>query len=249
MVITLDEERNLGRCLASVQWAPERIVVDSGSSDRTRQLASTFGALVLERPWTGYGPQKNFGIDRATQPWVLSIDADEEVTPELADEIRETLSGPVPVVAFRLHRPTFFLGRALGHYGRARTDPGHIRLFRRDAGRFDDRLVHETVRVDGPTGWLVAPLLHYSYPSLSAYWQKIQRYADLEARERAARSHIGGNRWVRAAGKFAWMLVARHGILDGVPAWIWIAGQAYQEWLATTATKRLRRAPAPVLSR
>jgi glycosyltransferase involved in cell wall biosynthesis len=231
VVITQNEERNIVCCLSSVKWAPDRIVVDSGSSDRTAQLAEEVGARVFQRPWTGYGPQKNFGIERATQGWILSIDADEEVTPALANEIEQTLAHDTAQVAFRLYRPTFFLGRALQHYGRAPADPGQIRLFRKDAGWFDRRLVHETVKVVGPVGWLAAPLLHHSYPSLATYWTKIHRYARLETLERANRRMAWRNRWVRAVGKLVWMLFVRRGILDGPPAWLWIAGQAYQEWL------------------
>jgi glycosyltransferase involved in cell wall biosynthesis len=232
VVITRDEEANIERCLNSVRWASERIVVDGGSRDRTVALARELGASVLLRPWPGYGPQKNFGIEQATQPWILSIDADEEVTPALATEIQETLANDVAPVAFRLHRPTFFLGKSLGHYGRAARDPGFIRLFWKDAGRFDSRLVHETVQVRGTVGWLEQPLLHHSYPNLASYWRKIHRYAELEARERRQSGRSGANRWLRAPAKLAWMLVWRHGLLDGPHAWLWIAGQAYQEWLS-----------------
>jgi glycosyltransferase involved in cell wall biosynthesis len=231
VVITRDEERNIVRCLSSVEWARERIVVDSGSSDRTAQLAQELGARVFQHSWAGYGPQKNFGIAQATQRWILSIDADEEVTPQLACEIEQRLACDTPLVAFRLHRPTFFLGRPLRHYGRAPADPGQVRLFRKDSGRFDHRMVHETVKVSGPVGWLTAPLLHHSYPSVGTYWAKIHRYARLEALERANRRPNWWGRLVRATGKLVWMLLVRHGIFDGPPAWLWIAGQAYQEWL------------------
>jgi (heptosyl)LPS beta-1,4-glucosyltransferase len=233
VVITKDEERNIERCLSSVRWAAERVVVDCGSTDRTVELAASLGTRVFQRPWPGYGPQKNFGIEQATQPWILSIDADEEVTPALGAEIQQIVSRDGPEAAFRLYRPTYFMGTPLRHYGRVRRDPGQIRLFRKDLGRFNRRRVHETVEVEGPIGWLHAPLLHYSYPSLRRYWTKIHRYAELEAAERAGRAAPVGNRWLRAAGKLAWMLLVRRGIFDGPPAWLWIAGQAYQEWLAT----------------
>lgn len=231
VIITRDEERNIVRCLSSVQWAAERIVVDSHSSDRTVELARCQGAWVFQRSWPGYGPQKNFGIEQATQPWILSLDADEVVTPELAVEIEQLLTGQPAEAGFRLYRPTFFMGRPLRHYGRTRAEPGQIRLFRKAAGRFDHRSVHETVQVSGPIGWLTAPLLHFSYPNLRTYWVKIHTYAPLEAHERAKRGAAWSNRWMRATGKLVWMLMVRGGILDGPPAWLWIAGQAYQEWL------------------
>jgi glycosyltransferase involved in cell wall biosynthesis len=241
VVIAKDEEHNISRCLSSVQWVAERIVVDAGSSDRTEELARDMKARVFRHPWSGYGPQKNFGIELATQPWILSIDADEEVTPALATEITEKLAHRLPEVGFRVHVPTFFLGRPLGHYGRASSDPGHIRLFRTDAGRFDRRRVHEIVQVAGPVGWLNAPVLHHCYPRVRTYWRKIHQYAHLEAHERAISGLAARNRWAHAAGKLGWMLVIRGGLIDGPPAWLWIAGQAYQEWLTVTETNRLIR--------
>lgn len=241
VVITKNEERNIGRCLKSVRWAPETIVVDACSIDRTPELAGELGARVFRQEWPGYGAQKNFGIAQATQPWILSIDADEEVSPQLAAEIQERLTQDVPESAFRLLVPTYFMGRPLRHYGRARRDPGHVRLFRKDRGRFDNRIVHEQVRVNGEVGILRGPVLHYCYPDQGTYWRKIHYYAHLEAQDRGSRDGLQGNRWVRAAGKLIWMLVLRRGLLDGPAAWLWIAGQAYQEWLIATEASRLRR--------
>ncbi len=240
VVITKDEQGNIARCLNSVRWAEERIVVDANSEDRTRDIARGLGARVFERAWAGYGPQKNFGLDQATQPWILNVDADEEVTPELAAEIEKRLSGSPAESAFRVYIPTYFMGKVLGHYGRARDEPGHVRLFRKDAGRFDDRRVHEAVQARGRVGWLDCSILHHSYPSVETYWRKIHHYAHLEAEERVLRGRAG-NRWFRSAGKLLWMLFWRRGILDGVHATVWICGQAYQEWLTATEANRLLR--------
>jgi glycosyltransferase involved in cell wall biosynthesis len=239
VVITKNEEANIERCLAGVTWVPEVIVVDADSHDRTAAIARQLGAHVLKREWSGYSAQKNYGIDQATQPWVLSVDADEVVTPALAKEIEQMLLEPQHD-AYRIFRPTYFMGRPLHHYGRGK-EPGHVRLFRRGAGRFDGRLVHETVRIDGPIGTLHAPLLHYSYPTVASYWRKLHQYGPLEAQERLLHGSPRGGRWVRAVGKLGWMLIVRRGIVDGPHAWVWIAGQAYQEWLATGQAARLRR--------
>jgi (heptosyl)LPS beta-1,4-glucosyltransferase len=239
VVITRNEEANIERCLASVRWAAEVIVVDAESTDRTAEIAGRSGARVVSREWSGYSAQKNFGIEQGTHRWVFSLDADEVVTPNLAKEIEETLLVP-QYNAYRLYRPTFFMGRALHHYGRG-AEPGHVRLFRGEAGRFDGRLVHESVRVTGPIGTLRAPLLHYSYPSVRSYLRKIHQYAPLEAQERLLNGSPRGGRWLRGIGKLGWMLILRRGIMDGPHAWVWIAGQAYQEWLATGQTARLRR--------
>ncbi len=243
-MITKDEEQQIERCLGSLQWTAEIILVDSHSRDRTVELAQRLGARVMQREWPGYARQKNFALEQASQPWVLSVDADEEVTPALATEIEATIRQDGSAVAYRLSRPTYFLGRPLRHYGRARQDPGQIRLFRKGCGRFDDRLVHERVQVNGPIGVLRAPLQHYSYPSVASYWKKIHRYARLEAQERAARGNVSAHRWARALGKLLWMLFWRRGVLDGPHAWIWIAGQAFQEWLTIGLTTRLDREEA-----
>jgi glycosyltransferase involved in cell wall biosynthesis len=240
VVITKDEERNIERCLRSVDWAADTVVVDAHSTDLTREKAMALGARVVERDWPGYGPQKNFGVSLTANAWVLNLDADEEVTSELAAEIGQVVRNQ----QYKAHRvliPTYFMGRPLKHYGRAPRDPGHIRLFHKDFARFDSRLVHEVVDVDGPVGWLKAPILHYSYPTVGTYWRKIHYYADLEAHERADSWPSLGNRWVRFVGKLGWMLGIRRGIFDGPSAWLWIAGQAYQDWLATSQAARLRR--------
>ena len=172
---------------------------------------------------------------------MLSVDADERVSPELAKEIAANLASAPSFDAFRIHVPTYFMGRPLAHYGRASEDPGHIRLFRKSKARFDDRAVHESVVVDGPVGWLRQPINHFCYPTLATYWKKIHYYAPLEANARVAKAGPNGNRLYRSLGKFAWMMFARGGLLDGPSAWLWIAGQAYQEWLTVAEMSRLKR--------
>lgn len=242
-MISKDEEPNIERCLRSVEWASERIVIDAYSRDRTVELARACGARVIQREWAGYATQKNFAIQQASQPWIFSLDADEEVSPPLAREMQLALATDGPNVAYRVFVPTHFLGKWLRHYGRARRDPGHVRIFQRGRAYFEDRQVHECLVVEGPVGTLQNPLYHYCYrpPALRSYWRKIHLYAQLEAAERLNRSPVWGNRWARGMGKFAWMLLLRRGLVDGPRAWVWIAGQSYQEWLVTGEVKRLRR--------
>jgi glycosyltransferase involved in cell wall biosynthesis len=243
VVIAQNEERMIQKCLDSVDWAAERIVVDGYSHDQTAELASRAGALVLQRTWSGFADQKSYGLRQATQPWILSLDADEQVTPSLAAEVRNVIASERQEAAFRIRIPLYFMGRELGHYGRTRSDPGEIKLFRRGRGRFDSAIVHERVVVDGEVGSLSGKILNDSYPdpALRSYRRKIHRYAELEAQQRA-RSGRTGNRWIRAAGKLAWMLFMRRGILDGPRAWIWISGQGYMEWLVTGRCNELLRA-------
>ena len=243
VVITLNEETMVERCLSSLSWTREVIVVDALSTDRTAEIATAMGARVFRRPWPGYAAQKSFGVAQATQPWILNVDADEVVVPELADEIEALLDGDVEEVAFSIRIPLYFLGRELGHYGRAAQDPGHVRLFRKDQAGYDDSPVHELVVTDGRVGWLRNKIHHDSYPKpeLRSYWQKINHYARLEAQVRASGGSAGGNRWGRAIGRLGWMLLVRKGLLDGPAAWVWIAGQAYQDWLTTSTAAKLSR--------
>jgi hypothetical protein len=203
------------------------------------------GARVFKREWPGYVAQKNFAVAQATQPWILNIDADEEVTEGLAREIRRRLANNPAESAFVIRIPLRMFGRNLGHYGRAATDPGHVRFFKKGRASFDGGLVHEALRFEGPVGVLDGIIIHESYPKpvLRSYWRKIRHYAALEASDRAALRDARGNRWVRALAKLGWMLVVRAGILRGPAAWVWILGQAYQEWLTTgLAARQLRTA-------
>jgi hypothetical protein len=244
LVITKNEEEKIERCLESVRWAPEVIVVDALSKDQTAQLAERMGARVFQREWPGYSAQKNFGIEQATQPWILSIDADERVPWALAREIQERVPC-ASEAAFTVRIPVYFLGKELGHYFRRSAE--YVRLFRQDCGRFNQVPVHESVEVTGPIGRLQAPLFHDSYPhpTVRSYWRKIHYYSDLEAWDIAVRGHTWGgrldNRWLRAIGRLGWMLIIRGGLLDGPKAWVWIAGQIYQEWLRSGKATRFRQ--------
>jgi glycosyltransferase involved in cell wall biosynthesis len=240
VVITKNEESNIARCLESVVWAPDRVVVDAHSTDATVRIAESLGARVFLREWEGYAAQKSFAAAQARQPWVLSLDADEIVTSELAAEIERVLKANLEESAFSIQIPLYFLGRTLGHYGRARRNPGQVRLFRKSEGRFDGRVVHEAVVVSGSIGMLASPIFHDSYPEgVRTYWRKIHQYARLEARARIAEGRTPGHPWLRAFGRLGWQLVVRHGLLHGPAAWIWISGQAYQEWLTTRLSSPL----------
>jgi glycosyltransferase involved in cell wall biosynthesis len=226
VIITYNEEANLGRTLESVMplvcdGKGEILVMDSGSTDRTVEIARSFGAKVFIEEWKGFAAQKNSAIDKATGDWILSLDADEEVSPDLANEICTTLTNQyvrenaqgvpasaadlvgailqvqresgIPLTRFIfgywLKRKNFFLGRRI-KYGGFWPDP-KLRLFRNGAGRFEDRAVHEDVRLEGPEGSLDNALLHHSYPTLSDYIDHMNRYSSLGAEMVVADS--GGN--------------------------------------------------------
>ncbi len=225
-IITCNEELNLARTLDSVRWADEIIVVDSGSADRTVAIARSFGARVFERPWPGFAAQKNFALAQCTGAWILSLDADEELSPELQRQIRTLLTTNPPVDAFRLNRRNLFLGRWIKHGGFY--PDSKLRLFRRAAASFsqspafEDRPVHETIVFDGAAQTLDYDLIHHAYPTLAGYLEHMDRYSTLGAgmlvgKGRFSRSWITFFLRVLYVPQltFSWNYFVRLGFLDG----------------------------------
>lgn len=170
-------------CLASVRFADQIVVVDSGSTDNTVAIAQAAGAQVLQtQDWPGFGMQKNRALDLATGDWVLSIDADERVTDELAAQIQAAMLSQ-QTAAFHLPRLTQFCGKWIHHCG---WTPDYVlRLFKRGSARFSDDLVHERlIQSQGTSEKLKAPILHYSYPTPSQYWRKLDQYSQAWAQQR-----------------------------------------------------------------
>jgi len=225
VVITFNEEANIGRTLESVQslvsgGKGEIIVVDSGSTDRTVEIAKSFGAQVFIEEWKGYAAQKNSAIDKASGEWILSLDADESLESGLADAIRPLTSRPhgeVALAGYRLPRKNFFLGRWIRHGG-FWPDP-KLRLFRRGSGRFESRLVHEDVQINGQTGRIMSgALIHNSYPTLSDYIDHMNRYSSLGAEMLVAKGKVGFsflNIVARPFFTFIYNYFFRLGFLDG----------------------------------
>lgn len=215
-ILTRNECHNIAECIASVQSiASQIVVVDNASTDGTTDIARAAGAEVHVTPdWPGFGPQKNRALAHATQPWVLSLDADERVTPELARDIAAAIARS-DRAGYRMPRLSQFLGRWVRHCG---WYPDYVlRLFRRDTGRFSDNLVHERVIVDGEIGTLAHHLLHYSYTEARQVEDKVQRYARAGAKEMALR----GKRvsplkpWINGGWAFVRTYLLRRGFLDG----------------------------------
>ena len=215
VVITLNEEDRIRDCLASVTWADEIVVVDAGSEDKTVALAREFTDHVVIHPWQGFAVQKNFGIDRATGDWILSLDADEQVEPALRDEILGVLDAPAAIDGYRIARRNIMWGRWIRH-GRLYPDR-QLRLFRRGRGRFLERAVHESVTVDGSVGRLAAPLLHQSYRDVGDFLRRADRYSTLAADEwaRGDRRFRPTELLTAPLGRFLSMYVLHRGFLDG----------------------------------
>jgi glycosyltransferase involved in cell wall biosynthesis len=216
VIITLNEEANLARTLASVSWADETVVLDSGSTDRTREIAESFHANFIVEPWQGFAAQKNFAMAKATGDWILSLDADEEVEPALSVEIRAAIAANPSVAGFWIPRKNFFLGRWMRHGG-FYPDP-KLRLFRRGRGQFEDRLVHEDIRLDGASARLENHLLHRAYPTLTSYIEHMNRYSTLGAQMSSAKRQEGFSFIdivVRPKVTFLYNYFLRLGFLDG----------------------------------
>ena len=215
LVTTFNEEATLPLCLASVDWADEILVVDSGSTDRTVEIAREHGARVLEHPYESPARQKNWALPRCAHEWVLILDADERVTPELAEEIRDLLARGPAADGHWIRRVNLFLGRPMRHGG-WETDKV-IRLVHRDRARYDDRLVHEEIDLPGPLPVLRHPLVHETFRSFDQYWPKVDRYARWWAEQAFAKGRRTGAAGVlgHAIARFLKMYVLRRGFLDG----------------------------------
>lgn len=214
-IIALNEEENIRDCLESVSWADEIIVSDSGSTDRTVDICKAFGAKVHQDEWLGFGAQKNLCASRAANAWVLNIDADERVGPELREEIREVMSGSGGKVGYFIPRKNFFGKRWIRHCG---WYPDHnLRLYRKDAGAFSDRRVHEAVDATGPVGYLRNPLVHLTYRDVSDYLSRMDRYSTLAAEEMHARGKSSRvtDLVFRPPFTFFKMFILRRGFLEG----------------------------------
>ena len=220
IIITKNEEHNIRRCLDSVKWADEIILIDSQSTDKTVEIAMGYGAKIYSPEWRGYGPAKQEGVKKATGEWILSIDADEEVTPELAEEIKKTLKAENSYNGYLINRHTNFLGKWINHCG---WYPDYLlRLFRKESGNFNDALIHEKVEINGKTRELKAELLHYSYPNLETYLERFNRYTTLGAEVAFAKGKKARNFDIvfRPFVSFIDHFITHQGFQDGLEGFI-----------------------------
>jgi glycosyltransferase involved in cell wall biosynthesis len=216
IVITRNEADVIARCLESVAWADEIIVLDTASTDGTPDIARKLKATVAtSSDWPGFGPQKNRALDLATGDWVLALDADEWVTPGLRFEIERAIAAPDHLPAYRLPRSSSYCGRFMRHSG---WWPDHVtRLFKRGAARFSDDLVHERLIVDGVVGTLYEPLQHEAIVDLDDALVKMNAYSTAGARmqlKRDKKATLAGAVW-HGAWTFFRTYALRAGFLDG----------------------------------
>jgi glycosyltransferase involved in cell wall biosynthesis len=217
-IITKNEAENLRSCLQSVAFAGQIVVVDSGSTDATLQIASEFGCDIYSESWRGFGPQKQLAIDRCSQSWILVLDADERIPPETAAAIKDIVTGlNIKEAGFSFPRKNYFQSRWIKHAG---WWPDRIiRLFRKETGRMTTATVHEAVEVKGLVGFLDVPIEHFTECRLSKIIQKIDNYSTLGAEEafkEGKRSSIC-SAFLRAFFTFFQDYLFRGGIFDGMP--------------------------------
>ena len=218
-IITLNEETNIVRTLTSVKdIADEIIVVDSGSTDQTVALARAHGAKVFIEPWKGFAPQKNSSLAKATCDWILSLDADEEASPELAASIKKLLASSTPpqFAGYTMNRRNLYMKRWIkraGYY----PDP-KLRLIKRGAAEFELRAVHEDMKMAGPLGHLEGDMIHHAYPTLESFIEHANRYSTLGAQMVVEKRPVGFsfiNIVLRPLVRFIYSYIFRGGFLDG----------------------------------
>jgi len=232
LIITKNEEKNLPACLESVRGlVDEMVLVDNHSQDRTLEIARSFTDKIFQRPLTGYAEQKQFGLEQCRSEWILNLDADERLSPELRQEIQACLQNSrIRENGYSVPFEVHFMGKALrfGRPGRER----HVRLFRRSLARYAGLRVHEKVAIPDPVGFLRHPIVHRPYPGFQIYLEKLNRYTTMAAQEkyefgeRFSWRHHGLLPW-----KFFQEYVLERGCLDGVAGLVWSALSAYYHWM------------------
>jgi glycosyltransferase involved in cell wall biosynthesis len=226
IIVCFNEEENIRACLESVAWCDEIVVVDSHSTDRTLEIARQFTDRVFVRNWPGYREQKQFALDQARHEWVLNLDADERVSPELRGEIQRGLAAAAPdLEGFWIPRLVYYLGR-WWHRGGWYPDY-RLRLFRRDKAWWGGTNPHEKVLVAGKTRRLSGNLLHFTYADVSRHLKTVNHLTDISAVETAKRSQSVGvsELVVRPAWRFLRSLFVDRGVLEGWPG-VFVAGTA-----------------------
>jgi glycosyltransferase involved in cell wall biosynthesis len=233
IVITRNEEESLPLCLDSVKTiANEIVVVDSGSTDRTLDVARSFGAKIFTREWAGYSLQKQFALDKASGPWILNLDADERLSPDSVQEILRLLSDPESL-AFNGYALPFhhYFGPTRLRFGGAQNET-HLRLFRKDKARYGTQPVHEKIVVEPPFGALCSPVLHTSYKNIHDYLTKCNHYTTLIAQEKykaGRRFHVWHH--LRLPVEFLIRYFFKLGFLDGAAGFRYALLSATYVWL------------------
>jgi glycosyltransferase involved in cell wall biosynthesis len=230
VIITLNEERNIERCIRSVPFASEVLIVDTKSQDRTCEIAKSLGARVLQKDWLGYGPQKKFATDQAQNDWILSLDADEVLSPELAAEILRDFPNLDPETGYEMPRKSFHLGRWIGYGG---WHPDYqLRLYNRRHNNWPESRIHERIQAQ-KTSRCQGPILHYVFSSLSHQVITNDRYSSLLAEKdfESGRRFSFFKLLLKPWSKFIECYFLKLGFLDGLPGFIIAVSAGYSIFL------------------
>lgn len=272
LICTKNEERNLEQCLKSVAWADDIVVLDSLSTDRTVSLARGLGARVVEREFDNFSAHKNWALDHIDfrHDWILILDADERVTEALAREIAGVMQGTQEPAGYYISRQNFFAGKWIRHGGWF--PDWNLRLLRRGRGRYEARLVHEHMLLNGPSGFLKNPLVHHDYKGIERYFERHNHYTSLEAVEASrilaalaqpevlpAKLRAQGperRRFLknlayrylpaRSLCKFVWMYFLKLGFLDGRMGFRFSLLHAFHEYMISLKLEELKDPTSPM---
>jgi glycosyltransferase involved in cell wall biosynthesis len=271
LICTKNEERNLSACLESVSWADDCVVLDSFSDDDTVTIAGRGGARVVQREFDNFSAHKNWALDTIDfrHDWILIVDADERVTPELAREIAALVSGSPPHQGYYVARQNWFAGVWIRHGGWY--PDWNLRLLRRGQGRYEPRLVHEHILLNGPPGYLQHPLIHYDYKGIERYFDRHNVYSSLEAVEAFRTLNAPGpeglpaSLWAKGPGrrrflknlaykylpgralfKFIWMYFFRLGFLDGRMGFRFCVLHTFHDYQISLKLEELRDPHSPM---
>jgi glycosyltransferase involved in cell wall biosynthesis len=215
IIICKDEEKNIDDCIKSISWCDEIIITDSGSTDKTIEIAKKYTDKIFFNEWRGFSQQRKFALTKASNDWVFVLDADERCTNELAEEIRNILSDKARAKGFFIPRKSFFLSKWIKHCG---WYPDYkLRLFDKNFVKISDRLVHEGYEVNGETAKLKNDLFHYTVTSISEFMDKINHYSTLSAREKSSKQNISFLYLFFIPGfEFTKKFIFQAGFLDGI---------------------------------
>jgi glycosyltransferase involved in cell wall biosynthesis len=240
-IITLNASQHIRQCLESVRWADEIVIVDSGSMDNTLTIAREFTDRIVHHDWVGYGPQKQFSVSQANNDWILSLDADESLSTELAGNIRRVLQERPPFHAYNLRRCNQFMGRWLKH-GEGYPDLV-LRLFHRRHARWSDDVIHEKVIYDGHAAELAGDLLHRSENGIAAYLEKQNHYTSLQAEQLYEQDVRAGivQLLFSPIVRFIKFYFIRRGFLDGLPGLVHIMIGCFNSFIKYAKLMELNR--------